>query len=451
MLRQATGGGRGPRLKAIRGILLWLIAFGWASGAVTRPNIVLILIDDLGYGDLGCYGHPSHRTPHLDRLAAEGIRFTDFHSNGAVCSPTRVALLTGQYPQRSAIEAAIGFTLLEGMPLRQTTVAEVLAPAGYRRGVFGKWHVGHVTRFGPNDQGFEQSYCSNNNPDYHSHVSRDGNVDWWKNHHVANEPGYLVELVTRHAVRFIRDHQRQPFFLYVPQLAVHFPYQGPRDPPHRTTGRKWDGDDRYGPLSKAEYPRAYREMLEAVDASVGQIVATLDELRLRERTLIFVGSDNGAYSWVGSNGPLRGQKGDLHEGGHRVPAFANWPGRITAGQVSAATAMTMDLLPTLLAISGAARPADLRIDGVDLSGVVLRGDPLAPRALFWRDADEKAVRRGPWKLVTRGAAAELFNLNDDIGEQHNLASTRPELVQQLQRELADWERDVAPASASTTR
>jgi arylsulfatase A-like enzyme len=149
---------------AIRGIMLWLIAFGWASGGETRPNIVLILIDDLGYGDLGCYGHPSHRTPHLDGLAALGMRFTDFHSNGAVCSPTRVALLAGQYPQRSGIEAAIGFTLLEGMPLRQTTVAEVLAPAGYRRGVFGKWHVGHVTRFGPNNQGFEESYCSNNNP-----------------------------------------------------------------------------------------------------------------------------------------------------------------------------------------------------------------------------------------------------------------------------------------------
>ena len=416
-----------------------------------RPNIVLILIDDLGYGDLGCYGSSTHRTPHLDRLAAGGVRFTDFHSNGAVCSPTRAALLTGQYPQRSGIEAAIGFTLEEGVPLGQTMIAEVLAPAGYRCGVFGKWHVGHVTRFGPNAQGFHESYCSNNNPDYHSHVSRDGKVDWWKNQQLADEPGYLVDRVTHHAVNFIREHHARPFFLYVPQLAVHFPFQGPRDPPHRTTGRKWDGDDRYGPLPKQEFPRAYREMVEAVDASVGAVVAALDELKLRERTLIFVCADNGAYAWVGSNGPLRGDKGDLHEGGHRVPAIANWPGKIAAGRTTAATAMTMDLLPTLLAIAGAVRPGNLHTDGVDLSGVLLRGESIGERLLFWRDADQKAVRRGPWKLVLGTKGEELFNLADDIGEQHNLATTRPEHVRELRGELAAWERDVAPGSAGGTR
>ncbi|MBI4622437.1 MAG: sulfatase-like hydrolase/transferase [Verrucomicrobia bacterium] len=418
---------------------LWLGAPSSGAAAEVRPNVVLVLIDDLGYGDLGCYGNTRHRTPHLDRLAAEGIRFTDFHSNGAVCSPTRAALLTGQYPQRSGIEAAIGFTLTEGVPLEKTTIAELLAPAGYRCGIFGKWHVGHVTRFGPNAQGFHESHCSNNNPDYHSHVSRDGNVDWWKNQHLADEPGYLTDLVTRYSVRFIRENRAQPFFLYVPQLGVHFPYQGPGDPPHRTTGRAWNGDDRYGPLPKSQYSRAYREMLEAVDASVGEIAATLDELGLRENTLILVCSDNGTYSWVGSNGPLRGQKGDLHEGGHRVPAFANWRGRIAPGRVTSATALTMDLLPTLLAISGAPRPSGLRLDGVDLSGVLLRDELLAPRPLFWRDADQRAVRRGPWKLVTRTAQTELFNLTDDVGEKNDLAAGHSELVRELKGELAAWE------------
>ena len=417
----------------------------------SRPNLVLILIDDLGYGDLGCYGSTKHRTPHLDALAAGGVRFTDFHSNGAVCSPTRAALLTGQYPQRSGIEAAIGFTLDEGVPLPRTMIAEVLAPAGYRCGVFGKWHVGHVTRFGPNAQGFHESTCANNNPDYHSHVSRDGKVDWWKDQQLADEPGYLLDVVTRHAVHFIREHHARPFFLYLPQFAVHFPFQGPRDPPHRTTGRKWDGDDRYGPLPKNEFPRAYREMVEAVDASVGRIVATLEELKLREHTMIFVCSDNGAYAWVGSNGPLRGEKGDLHEGGHRVPALANWPGKIAPGQVSPATAMTMDLLPTLLAVSGVPRPADLRIDGVDLSGGLLRGETIGERSLFWRDADQKAVRRGEWKLVLGSTGEELFNLYDDIGEHRNLASARPEKVWELRGELAAWERDVAAGVAGGTR
>lgn len=433
-----------PWLAGLRGCLLGLVAAA-AIAAPPPPNIVFILIDDLGYGDLACYGSARHATPHLDRLAAEGLRFTDFHSNGAVCSPTRAALLTGRYPQRSGIEAAIGFNREQGVPLAQTMIPELLAPAGYHCGVFGKWHVGHVSRFGPNDQGFHESQVSNNNPDYHSHVSRDGNVDWWRNQRLADEPGYLVERVTRHATRFIADNRSRPFFLYVPQLAVHFPFQGPRDPPHRTIGKTWDGEAKYGPLPRSEFPRAYREMIEAVDASVGAIVAAVDAAGLRERTLILVCSDNGAYAWVGSNGALRGQKGDLHEGGHRVPALARWPGRIAPGRVTAETALTMDVLPTLLAITGAPRSPGLRLDGVDLSPVLFQGARLPPRTLFWRDADEKAVRRGPWKLVTRQARAELFNLTDDIGERDNRAAAQPALVRELQGELAAWERDVAAA------
>lgn len=435
-----------PTLTLLPALLLApLAAMHAADAPKQKPNIIVILADDLGYGDLGCYGSARHRTPHLDRLAAEGLRFTDFHSNGAVCSPTRAALLTGQYPQRHGIEGAIGFNLVEGVPLDRRMIAEVLAPAGYHCGVFGKWHVGHVTRFGPNDQGFHESVCSNNNPDYHSHVSRDGKVDWWKDQRLADEPGYLVDVVTRHATRFLRDNQAQPFFLYVPQLAVHFPFQGPSDPPHRTTGRTWDGDSKYGPLPKKEFPRAYREMVEAFDATVGAIVATLDELRLRERTLIFVCSDNGAYAWVGSNGTLRGQKGDLYEGGHRVPAIANWPGAIAPGRVSDVTAMTMDLLPTFAALTGAALPVERRLDGVDLSGVLLRNESLAERPLFWRsEARVRAIRRGPWKLVASANRMELFNLAADAGETISLAARQPALVEELRGALAAWERDVGP-------
>lgn len=431
----------------------WLcaLALGLAGGAAlpaaettARPNIVLIVIDDLGYGDLGCYGNPRHRTPHLDRLAAEGLRFTDFHSNGAVCSPTRAAILTGQYPQRSGIEAAIGFTLGEGVPLAKTTIAEVLAPQGYRCGVFGKWHVGHVTKFGPNDQGFHESYCTNNNPDYHSHVSRDGKVDWWKDQKLADEPGYLTDLVTRHTLDFIRANRERPFFAYMPHLAAHFPFQGPKDPAHRTVGRKWDDQSKYGPLAKADFPRAYREMIEAADASVGRVIALLEELSLRERTLVFVCSDNGAYAWVGSNGPLRGQKGELTEGGHRVPAFANWPGRIAAGQTTTETALTMDLLPTFAAIARA--PVADPADGIDLSGLLFRRERLPARTLFWRDADQKAVRRGPWKLVVTGTASALYNLDSDLGEERDVAAAEPARLRELTSALTDWEREVGPRS-----
>ena len=427
-----------PTLPLCLAIMVAAFAPALSRAAEPPPNIVMILVDDLGYGDLGCYGSTKHRTPHLDKLAAGGLRFTDFHTNGAVCSPTRAALLTGLYPQRAGIEAAIGFTMNEGVALSFTTVAEVLGSRGYRSGVFGKWHVGHVTKFGPNDQGFHESWCSNNNPDYHSHVSRDGKIDWWRDQRLADEPGYLVDRVTAHAVDFIRAHKARPFFLYVPQLAVHFPWQGRRDPPHRTTGREWNGDDRYGPLPKAERSRAYREMIESVDESVGAIVAALDAAAVRERTLVFVCSDNGAYLSVGSNGPFRGEKGDLHEGGHRVAAIANWPGRIAAGGVSAATAMTMDLLPTFAALAGAPLSAGLRPDGVDLSG-----EPLAPRTLFWRDANQKAARRGPWKLVVRDTAA-LYNLTTDSAESRDLAAEQPARLAELQSALAAWERDVGP-------
>ncbi|MFM1746877.1 MAG: hypothetical protein RLZZ188_543 [Verrucomicrobiota bacterium] len=416
---------------------------------VTRPNLVLILVDDLGYADLACTGSRVHRTPHLDRLAAEGLRFTDFHSNGAVCSPTRAALLTGRYPQRFGLEAAIGFVRDEGVPLAATMIPEILRGAGYRSGVFGKWHVGHVSRFGPNDQGFDQSACANNNPDYHSHISRDGNLDWYRDQQLADEPGYLVDVVTRHATRFIAEHRERPFFLYVPHLAGHFPYQGRNDPAHRTPGRTWDGEDKYGPLPRTERRRAYREMIEAVDESVGQIMAALAAAGLRERTLVFVTSDNGGYVSVSDHGGFRGEKGDLFEGGHRVPALAHWPGRIRPG-LTAVTAMTADLMPTFLALARVAVPAGLRLDGADLSGVLLRGENLPERTLFWRDADEQAVRAGPWKLVVSAAGTALFDLERDPGEARNLAPAQPERVSKLQARLAAWEADVGPRRTPET-
>lgn len=339
------------------------------------PDIVLILIDDLGFGDLGCYGNLLHQTPHIDRLAQGGLRFTDFHSNGPVCSPTRAALMTGRYQQRCGVESALGFGLNDGMQLHHTTMAEVLGAAGYRCGLFGKWHLGHVSKFGPNDQGFHVSYCSNNCPDYHTHVSRDGQIDWFKNQKLCEEPGYLTDLITTHAQDFIRSNRDRPFFAYISHLAVHFPFQGPTDPPHRTAGKNWD-DEKYGPLLPGERKRAYRDMLEAADDSVGKIVGTLDELKLRENTLIFLASDNGAYQWIGSNGPFRGQKGSLLEGGHRVPAIANWPGTVSAGEVTDATAMTMDVLPTAMALAKIKANPALQLDGHDLQCVLLRNSTL---------------------------------------------------------------------------
>ena len=421
------------------------------------PNIVLIVIDDLGYGDLGCYGSEVHKTPHIDALADAGLRLTDFHTNAPVCSPTRAALMTGQYQQRTGIESAIGFVTDEGVPLEKVTIAELLRKRGYTSGVVGKWHLGWVGSYGPNDQGFDVSYCSNNSPDYHSHVSRNGKVDWYKDHELHKESGYLTDLVTRHSNAFIEENQDQPFFLFVSHVALHFPFQGPLDPPFRTEGKLWHGNERtpgkvqpdskYGPLKPEEYRRAYRDMLEAVDASVGSIVTTLDRLELRRETLIVITSDNGAYSWVGSNGIYRGQKGDLFEGGHRSPAVFNWPGRISAGTVSDATTMTMDLAPTFVALAGLEEPSPF--DGIDLSGLLFDNAPIAKRTLFWRfnnaytGTDARSVREGKWKYVLEKDVSYLFDLAADPAEKNNLATAHPKRVQSMDQAFLAWEKAVA--------
>ena len=385
------------------------------NATATTPNLILIVIDDIGYNDLGIYGSQMHQTPNIDRLAEEGMIFTDFHTNGAVCSPTRAALMTGQYQQRAGVEHAIGFTMEEGMPLDKLTIAELLQDAGYATGVIGKWHLGYVSIFGPNDQGFDQSVVSNNTPDYHTHVSRDGKLDWFKNHNLFEESGYLTDLVTNHSVQFIDDNHDQPFFLFISHIAAHFPFQGPEDPPHRTLGQKWH-DSKYGPLPESQYRRSYKDMIERVDESVGDVIQILEKSGLRENTLIFITSDNGAYSWVGSNYPYRGQKGDLYEGGHRVPAIANWPGRIPPNSVTNATTMTMDLAPTFASIAGLDFASERQgtFDGIDLSPVLFEEATIKERVLFWRfinpyvNSHSYAVRELGWKYIVENKKRFLF-------------------------------------------
>jgi arylsulfatase A-like enzyme len=425
----------------------------------TKPNFVLIVADDLGYGDIACYGNNNNKTPHLDAMATEGMKFTDFHSNGPMCSPTRASLLTGQYQNRfgRAFESALSAKTHAnmGLPLEVETIPEALKKAGYTTGMFGKWHLGYNLPYLPTRHGFDEfKGLLTGDGDHHSHISRSGTEDWWHDEKIEMEDGYSVGLITQHSIDFIERKRNEPFFLYVAHLAIHFPWQGPNEQAHRVKGTSYWNLSKLGPHKEGEVKPVVRQMVEAVDKSVGRIMAALKRLGLDDNTFVFFTSDNGGYleysghhkGEISSNGPLRGQKGDVFEGGHRVPAIARWPGRIKMGTTTQETTMTMDLMPTYLELAGTKASGSQQssiLDGSTLTPVLFEGLGMPQRDLFWRRGKEWAVRRGPWKLVGGDEGQMmLFNLDNDISEQNDLAKHRPELVEELLSAYKDWEKDI---------
>ncbi len=401
-----------------------------------RPNIIVVLADDLGYGGLGCYGHPTLQTPHLDSLAARGIRFTDFHANAPVCTPTRASLLTGNYPQRSGLEGVIyvrGETRQVGLDTTTLTLAELLREHGYATGMVGKWHLGYQPEYNPVHHGFDSfhGYVSGN-IDYHSHYDNAAIYDWWHNLDTIQEKGYVTDLITDHSVDFIAQHRERPFFLYVAHEAPHVPFQGRNDPAYRFPGQEFTY---HGPVE--DTAATYAEMVEVMDEGVGSIMQALRKHNLEENTLVIFLSDNGAESF-GHNGPLRGQKTTLYEGGHRVPAIAYWKGQINP-RTSSDPVMSMDWLPTLLTIAHASAPSEATFDGVDLSSYLLNQQALAERPLFWRYRGQKVVRRGAWKLLITPTDTALYQLEDDLQETTNQYASHPRLANELHSLLAKWE------------
>lgn len=411
-----------------------------AAAREGKPNIVLILADDLGHGSLGCQGAGWISTPQIDRLAASGIRLTDFHSNGPMCSPTRAALMTGRYPQRCAWVPDENLSPVFrqqrrdnpaqrwawGIALAERTLAETLRDAGYRTGILGKWHLGYDTGFHPMNQGFDEFRgFTGGAVDYHTHVATHGlkKTDWWHDREIRNETGYTTDLLTRHAVDFIAKHKDRPFFLYLAHAAPHDPWQGRDDSVKK---------------SPAE---TYKEMIGILDESVGRVVAALREHDLEKDTLVVFCSDNGAAPPAGvpANGQLKGRKGSLHEGGHRVPFIAAWPGVIPAGTTGGTPAMSMDLFPTFAKLAGAAAGDLPRFDGIDLMPVLKGSEGKNRRRLHWLFGDRWAVREGPWKLMGRGDRANfLANLGTDPAEQSNQLTGHPEITETLLAHHRQW-------------
>lgn len=413
--------------------------------AAGRPNIVLIMTDDLGYGDLGGYGAPDIRTPNIDALGRDGIRLTDFYANGATCSPTRVGLMTGRYQQRYAIENPLpnpgGPGSERGLPATGLTLPRLLKNAGYATGLIGKWHLGYAPEQSPGAHGFDEFFgFKSGYIDFYTHTDGGGRPDLFENDRPVQQDGYMTDLITERAVRFIERSSGGPFFLDVSYNAPHWPYQPP-DRPSKAPGnarhvQPHDPDT----SSRTDYVA----MVERVDRGVGRILEAIDRLGLARNTLVVFTNDNGG-EWLSRNAPFFHRKQTVWEGGIRVPMLARWPGRIPAGRVSGQVGLTMDLTATFLAVAGVAVPAGLQLEGMDLMPVLTGASTEVERTLFWRvtgQRNQRAVRRGDWKLLLDGAIVLLYDVRADPGERNDLASQRQDVARQLRPLIAAWEKDV---------
>ncbi|WP_336647431.1 sulfatase-like hydrolase/transferase [Microbacterium sp. MMO-10] len=423
---------------------------------MTRPNVVVIYADDLGYGDVGCFGGDDVRTPHLDRLAARGVRLTNWYSNSPVCSPSRAALLTGRHPVHAGVQEILGGKRgTAGLPA-QPTLASRLQDEGYRTGIFGKWHLGTGSGYRPLDRGFAQHFgflagCV----DYYSHIFYWGQGqnpvhDLWDDEREVYDNGrYLTEVLAEKAASFIADGGAEPFLCYVPFNAPHYPMHAPKEYVDRFPELP---DDR----------RIMAAMIAAMDDGVGRILDALEAAGIADDTIVFFSSDNGpsteSRNWLdgeeidyqgGSTGGLRGNKGSLFDGGIRVPAIISWPAALPQGAEWAEPAAMMDILPTVLEAAGA--PASAEADGTSVLGALRALAPLSDeRTLFWEYGPQLAARRGPWKLTTSArehlggpftlGSTVLANLDDDPAEAADLSAEHPEIAAALRAELEAWAR-----------
>ena len=420
------------------------------------PNIVVIYADDLGWGDLGCFGADDLATPHIDGLCASGVRLSQWYANAPVCSPSRAALLTGRHPAHAGVESILGGSRhTSGLP-HQDTLASRLRDRGYATAILGKWHLGAAHEYRPSKFGFDTAFgfragCV----DYYSHIFYWGGHDpvhdlWEDDDEVWANGEYLTTVIGERAAGFIADNAHRPFFAYVAFNAPHYPLHAPAE-----------YVERFAHLP--EDRRMIAAMISAMDDAVGVILASLDEHGLRGDTVVFLSSDNGpsdeTRNWLngeevsylgGSAGGLRGHKGSLFEGGIRVPSIISWPGHLPAGVDHASPAAMIDVLPTVLEAVDGAVPDDDTLDGVSQLGalrVAGTAADRAPRSLFWGSAGQWAIRRGRLKLLenpTEGMGppavyeSALFDLDADPGETRDLTSERPDVVADLAAALDEF-------------
>ena len=441
-----------PRFATLLIVLMLFSACQAVSQEGTPPNVVIFFTDDQGYGDLSCFGNPTIHTPHLDKMAAQGMKLTQFYVASPVCSPSRAALLTGSYPKRINMHKHVIFPNYDyGMHTDEHTIADMLKDRGYATGMFGKWHLGHRPGLLPTDQGFDEYFgipYSNDMSTYHRNektkykfnlplLRNDKVLEWEPDQHV------LTKRCTEEAVAFIEKNKAKPFFVYIPHAMPHIPIYA---------SKAFEGTSKRG---------LYGDVIEEIDWSVGRVLETLKKHSLDENTIVMFSTDNGPWApfrqYGGSAGPLRGAKGTNWEGGQRVPCVVRWPGKVPAGSVCMELTRSIDILPTLAELTGGKRSGN-KIDGGSIKGLLLGeedAEPASDTFVYYTSRGELAgVRKGPWKLLFAGKEAQggpfLYHLESDIAEEWDMARKKPEMVERLKALAVKLDEEIT-ANARPTR
>ena len=449
-------------------ILLGLV-FSWgllseAAQAAERPNILLIVSDDQGWPDLGCIGTKPIKTPNLDKLAAGGVRLTNYYVTWPACTPSRGSILTGRHPLRNGLydmirndmvnyghryterEYATSPEMTLGLDVRERTLGDMLGSAGYRCGMVGKWDMGQSRRFLPLQRGFDFFYgIGNNGIDYYTHERYGIHSMFAGNERAKTDQGiYATDLFEREALRFIRESGEEPWFLYLCFNAPHGASSFAGDEGKRGVGVQAPQQfiDEFAQSNLSEPLKRYYAAVTCMDAAIGRIMNEIVRQKELDNTLIIVQSDNGG-SGNGGNAPLRGGKGTLWEGGLRVPCIVSWPARLPAGQVTDELLTSLELLPTLAAASDAQPPKDAILDGYDMLPVLAAREPSPRKQMFWEFRGQKAARMANYKWIESDKANGLYDLADDIGEQHDLSSSKPELVAEIRSQWEAWRSEMA--------
>ncbi len=422
-----------------------LSAAGPAAAQTVRPNIIFIMADDLGYADVGCYGRPDIKTPHIDAIAARGVRLLQGYANSAVCSATRTGLITGRYQYRLPVglEEPISLNRDVGLPPDHPTLPSLLKKAGYDTALVGKWHLGRLPKYGPLQSGYDHFWGYRGGAvDYYRHFGTDGKEDLWDGDTPVQQAGYMTELLGDRAVAQVEAfaRARAPFLLSLHFSAPHWPWEAPGDTAEsdRMTGptlRHFDGGDQ----------ATYRRMVEAMDTQIGRVLASVEAQGLTRDTIVVFTSDNGGERFA-DTWPFTGIKTELLEGGLRIPAIITWPAKLPQGVTSDQVGISMDWMPTLLAAAGTAPDAAYPSDGVNLLPILTGTAPLQQRSLFWRYKAnaQRAARVGDFKFLKLRQNTFLFNVVADPLERANLKARLPDVYARLEAEWLRWNGSMLP-------